>query len=75
MWNWIKSLFKTKEQNCNHSLPIDTKSTSCEDKDNVGEIMISTDGNLDIGIGEGFTIDPLDGSLGGDVGGISIDLF
>jgi len=49
--------------------------SACKDeKDNAGELTISTDGNLDIGIGSGLTIDPSDGSLGMKVGGISIDL-
>lgn len=38
-----------------------------------GEPVISTDGNLDIGIGGGLTIDPSDGSLGMKIGGIGVD--
>lgn len=42
--------------------------------DNAGEIGIDTDGDLNIGIGGGLTIDPTDGSLGMKIApGISID--
>lgn len=42
--------------------------------DNAGEVGIDTDGDLNIGIGGGLTIDPSDGSLGMKIApGISID--
>lgn len=43
-------------------------------QDNAGSVSISTNGDLNIGIGGGLTIDPSDGSLGMQIApGISID--
>lgn len=41
--------------------------------DNAGDLSINTDGGMSIGIGGGLAIDPSDGSLGIQVGGITID--
>lgn len=40
---------------------------------NAGSASINTDGHLAIGIGSGLAIDTSDGSLGIQVGGITID--
>lgn len=47
--------------------------TECR-TDNAGTLSMDTDGDLNIGIGNGLTIDPTDGSLGVQIApGISID--
>jgi len=43
------------------------------DRDNLGAVTPNTDGNISIGIGGGMAIDPTDGSLGMQVGGVTID--
>jgi hypothetical protein len=46
---------------------------SCKD-DNAGDVSVNTDGGLSVGLGGGLAIDPSDGSLGVQVGGITIDM-
>lgn len=41
--------------------------------DNVGQISVGLDGDLNIGIGGGLTIDTADGDLGVQAGGIAFD--
>lgn len=45
-----------------------------KDQDNVGSVSINTDGGVSIGVGGGLAIDPSDGSIGIQVGGITIDI-
>lgn len=46
---------------------------SCTD-DNAGDVSVNTDGGLSIGVGGGLAIDPSDGSLGIQVGGVTFDM-
>lgn len=46
---------------------------SSESNSNLGQPSINTDGGLSIGIGSGLAIDPSDGSLGVQVGGVTFD--
>lgn len=47
--------------------------TGQDDGDNAGQVSIGTDGDLNIGLGGGLAIDPTNGDLGINVGGITID--
>jgi hypothetical protein len=44
-----------------------------EPSDNVGDVTLNTEGDISVGIGGGLSIDTSDGSLGVQVGGITID--
>ena len=52
-------------------MPTDKKK---DDHDNAGEVSIDTQGDVNVGIGSGLTVDATDGSIGIKVGGITIDL-
>lgn len=41
--------------------------------DNAGSVSVNTDGGISIGLGNGLAIDPRDGSLGIQIGGITLD--
>lgn len=42
---------------------------------NAGSVSVNTDGGISIGIGSGLAIDPSDGSVGFQVGGVTIDTY
>lgn len=43
------------------------------EENNSGSVTMNTDGNLSLGIGAGLALDLTDGSIGLQVGGITID--
>jgi hypothetical protein len=52
----------------------DSKCKAEEREDsNAGSLSVNTDGGLSIGLGGGLAIDPSDGSIGFQIGGITID--
>jgi hypothetical protein len=40
---------------------------------NVGDVTINTEGNLSLGVGSGLSVDTTDGSMGVQVGPVTID--
>lgn len=42
--------------------------------DNFGQIVPDINGHVSVGIGGGFTIDPMDGKVGISIGGFGIEL-
>jgi len=66
---------KHKRAYCSYSeCKIDSPSSSnSSTSDNAGSLSVNTDGGFSIGIGSGLAIDPSDGSIGFQIGGITID--